>query len=144
MLPNAKIFYPPLLGSVFVLGALSGLMSSAFAQSGIEPLGTLFYSPAERFSIERNRSSEGTAVINFGKSISLKGLVRRDAHKGTTWVNGQVVDEGQRIPKAGVPVISAKKITIDGKSLRVGETLDVESGARSDVVPENALVKRKM
>ena len=138
-----KKFYPSLFGSVLALGILSGLTPSAFAQSGSEPLGTLFYSPAERFSIERNRSSEGAAIINFGKSISLKGLVRRDAHKGTTWVNGQVVDEGQSIPNAGVPVISAKKITIDGKSLRVGETLDVESGARLDIVPGDATVKRQ-
>ena len=75
--------------------------------------------------------------------VSLKGLVRRGTGKGTSWINGQTVPEGQAIPPAGVPIISSRQVTIDGKSLRVGETLDVENGAKSDFIPGNATVKRQ-
>ena len=134
---------PCVLHVVVALGAVLCLPVSAAMPSDPVSLGTLFFSPAERLEVEQSRSGDNPQAISAGKAISLKGLVRRGRGKGTSWINGQTVPEGQAVPSAGVPVISAKQVTIDGKSLRVGETLDVESGARHDIVPPDSTVKRQ-
>lgn len=108
-------------------------------------LGTLFYSPAERAAVVAGRADESAGPIlpSNGSWVSLKGLVKRDRQRGTAWVNGQTVHEGSPVEGVGVPAIGPKRITIDGKSLRVGESVDLESGARADVLPGDALQVRK-
>ena len=90
------------------------------------------------------RRGEQPGVVSYGTSVSVSGLVKRGRQKSTAWINGQTVAEGQAVPAAGVPVISAKNVTIDGQPVRVRETLELESGARTDVLPQGAVsVKRQ-
>lgn len=114
----------------------------ALARVAPPQIGTLFYSPAERADIEAGRDGS-MAQATGRKSLTLRGLVHRDRSKGTTWINGQTVPEGQGFPSAGVPVIGRKSVTIDSRSLRVGETLDVDSGTRSDYLRGGTVERRK-
>jgi hypothetical protein len=112
------------------------------AQSSQGSLGTLLYSPAERAAIVAARRGEQVGVMSSGASVTVSGLVKRGRQKSTTWINGQTVAEGQPVPSAGVPAIEAKSVTIDGRSVRVRETLDLESGARTDALPQGAVSVR--
>lgn len=117
------------------------LVPCAWAQSGPERLGTLFYSPAERSAIVSARKGEisGAAAASATTTFVLTGVVKRGGQKGTVWINGRPVAEGQAIPAAGVPQLEAGRAIIDGKPVRVREGLDVESGARTDALPQGAV-----
>lgn len=127
----------------WMLGLSLLLPAVANAQPGRERLGTLFFSAAERGAIVAARRDAQTGAISYGTSVSVTGLVKRSGDKSTAWINGQTVAEGQAVPAAGVPVISAKSVTIDGQPVRVRETLDLESGARADALPEGAVSIRR-
>ncbi|KAF0161921.1 MAG: hypothetical protein FD157_4068 [Rhodocyclaceae bacterium] len=126
-----------------MLALLLLLPAAASAQSSEERLGTLFFSPAERSAIVVARRVDQPGVVSDGTSVSVTGLVKRDGQKSTAWINGQTVTEGQAVPAAGVPVIGAKSVTIDGQPVRVRETLDLESGARADALPKGAVSVRR-
>lgn len=131
------------LASGRMLALLLLLPAVASAQSSEERLGTLFFSPAERSAIVVARRVDQPGVVSYGTSVSVTGLVKRGGQKSTAWINGQTVTEGQAVPAAGVPVIGAKSVTIDGQPLRVRETLDLESGARADALPKGAVSVRR-
>jgi hypothetical protein len=115
-----------------------------YAQSGSESLGTLLYSQRERGAIVAARAAQqGMGGFNYDMSVSVKGLVKRMPAQGTTWINGQTVTEGQAITSGGVPVIGTKSVTVEGRAVRVGETLDLESGERVDLIPQGSLSVRR-
>ena len=139
--------FPLTTHSVAALGrmlALSLLLLpvTAGAQTSQERLGTLLFSPEERAAIVVARRGE-QPTISSGTAVSVTGLVKRGGQKSTAWINGQTVAEGQGIPAAGVPVISTNSVTIDGQPVRVRETLDLESGARTDALPQGAVSVRR-
>lgn len=119
------------------------LPAAAGAQSGEDRMGTLFFSPAERAAVMAKRRGEPQGVVTSGTTVSVSGLVKRGGQKSTAWINGQTVTEGQAVPVAGIPVISARGVRIDGQDVRVRETLDLESGARSDALPKGAVSVRR-
>ena len=135
--PPSAAFGGTLALSLLLLPATAG------SQTIQERLGTLFYSPAERAAIVVARRGEQPGAISSGTAVSVTGLVKRGGQKSTAWINGQTVAEGQGIPAAGVPVISNNSVTIDGQSVRVRETLDLESGARTDALPQGAVSIRR-
>ncbi len=110
--------------------------NAANSQSGF---GTLFYSPQERASISAARRVVPGAAASSGTTISVGGLVRRDKGKGSAWINGQLVPEGQAVQSAGIPAIDKRDITIEGHRVRVRETVDIESGARGDALPAGSV-----
>lgn len=101
-------------------------------------LGTLFYTPAERQAITRAHQPQQGEVGVVTTTIHLSGVVARAAGKGTAWLNGQSVAEG----KPSNTRIRGTDVLIDGKRLRVGESVDTSTGARSDVVPHGAVTIR--
>ena len=146
ILPASNIFRVARLISGLTLSVLL-LPISAPAQTNQDRIGTLFYSPQERVAIVHTRSIEGPGAAKgelggakkggavSGKSVAVSGLVKRNRGKGTAWINGKTVAEGQAVPAAGIPVISPKSVIFDGQSVRVRETLDLESGVRTDALP---------
>jgi hypothetical protein len=122
---------------------LIALPGQATAQSGNVSLGTLFYSSSERAAIIALRRTQLGVVTSPGTSISVGGLVRRASGKGAAWINGQMVAEGHAVASAGVPVIEARQVVVDGHPVRVRETVDIESGARSDALPAGAVSIRR-
>lgn len=79
------------------------------------------------------------AAASTNTTVVLTGLVRRNGQKGTVWINGQPVAEGQAVPAAGIPQLEAGHVLIDGKPVRVREGIDVETGARTDALPQGAV-----
>jgi hypothetical protein len=100
-------------------------------------LATLFYSPLERQAISAGRRPLPTddAVADVAVTTQLNGIVRRAGGKGTVWVNDKPVPENT--PPAGK--IQALSAVIDGRRMRVGESVDRISGARTDVVAPGAV-----
>ena len=105
---------------------------------------TLFYTPLERQKVVRARlaqvdpglESDAQAESSFAK---LSGVVRRAGGKGTVWINGMPVPEGNL--KNGK--IRGMDAIVDGQRLRVGESIDKSSGERSDVVEPGAVTVQR-
>lgn len=106
-------------------------------------LGTLLFSPAERMAITASRGGAGDAAATVDRSVTLEGVVRRNKGRSTAWINGAAVVEGSKVPEIGAPRIAPKQIVIDGRSVRIGETLNLDHGTRSDFLPGDARVERK-
>ncbi len=123
----------------FVLALHTPVALAAPSPTGA--LGTLFYSPDERAAIVQARSGEKTAETASGLAVT--GLVKRATGKGTVWVNGQSVPEGQAVPPAAAPTIRHDGVVIDGSRVRVGETLNPRTGERADIVAPGAVSARK-
>lgn len=129
------------------------LVTSALARppeaSTALPLGTLFYSPAERQTIEGQRRGEVPASAASpstpasSERIEFSGQVRRAQGKGTVWINGQPVAQGQAGALRQTPTLTPHGIRIDEQSLRVGESIDLSSQQRSDIVPPGAVAKKR-
>lgn len=102
-----------------------------------ERLGTLFYSAAERTAITRGRSSN--ASDEASTILSVSGIVKRERGKSTAWINHQPVAEGQSLPPTVRTTISATGVTLDGQRVRVGETVDINTRERTDIVTPGAV-----
>lgn len=102
-------------------------------------LGTLFYSPSERTAIERNRS--GSPVVNEQQTakVQVNGVVRRASGKGTVWLNNRAQAEGQAGVLDHAPNITRNGVHINGAPVRVGETIDLSTRQRDDIVPQGAV-----
>jgi hypothetical protein len=111
--------------------------------------GVLFYSPAERAAIVRARRGEAGEDQNQGngKNVSnlatLDGVVKRERGKGTLWINREAIPEGQSPPSLSTSVPTAAGAAINGKRVRVGESLDLSTGERSDIVPDGTVSVRR-
>ena len=84
-------------------------------------------------------TNDGFSRSPFDRPCWFGGLVKRSPQKGTLWINGQAIPEGQAVPPASAPTIMATGVIVDGKQLRVGETLDLTSGERADFIPEGSV-----
>ena len=133
-------------GIFFLLFFLSGPRVFAAEQQ----LGTMFYSPAERRALVAARtgvddgkkvgeeSAVGKKTNTSSARYTVSGLVSRSGGKSVAWINGQPVGE---IPHSeGLPLVDLRngQIVIDGKTIKVGETIDIHSGEGSSPLPEPA------
>lgn len=123
-----------------VLLAGSALAAQASVSAG-ERLGTLFYSAAERAAIVRARQDEPDAPASSSQ-ITVNGVVKRHGGPSTAWVNGRAVVEGQPVPPATRLGVTARGVTLDGAAVRVGESLDMSTRERSDIVAPGAVTSR--
>lgn len=97
-------------------------------------IGTVFYSPAERAALVAARSGATQSVV-----YTLNGITQRGAGKSVAWINGRAVTQ---VPQdAAIPslVIARDHVLIEGKQIKVGETLDIISGQRGLRLPEQAV-----
>lgn len=97
-------------------------------------IGTVFYSPAERSALVAARSGATQSAI-----YTLNGITLRGAGKSVAWINGRAVTQ---VPQdAAIPslVIARDHVLIEGKAIKVGESLDIISGQRVLRLPEKAV-----
>ncbi|HEX7455105.1 MAG TPA: hypothetical protein VF296_03600 [Gallionella sp.] len=97
-------------------------------------IGTVFYSPAERAALVAARSGATQSVV-----YTLNGITQRGAGKSVAWINGRAVTQ---VPQdAAIPtlIIARDHILIEGKPIKVGETLDIISGQRTLRLPEKSV-----
>lgn len=104
----------------------------------VDNLGTLFYSPAERQDIRQGRLLQSGALRGPAPPTSahLQGVVSNRADRGTAWVNGQALPKGE----PGAPHIRGVDAVLKGQRLRVGESLDLNSGVVRDTIAPGAVV----
>lgn len=108
------------------------------AMSTVDNLQTLFYSPGERQDIHQGRLLQSDALRGPAPPTSahLQGVVSNRADKGTAWVNGQALPRGE----PGAPHIRGVDAVLKGQRLRVGESLDLNSGVVHDAIAPGAVV----
>ena len=130
-----------------VAGPLLGLLVSvpvARAQDDTD-LGTLLYSASERAAITRTRSTPNAPEARPEVTVmSVNGIVHRKNGHSTVWINGQPVREGMRVTPDRRLVIARDRVTIGGKALRVGETMDLAENIKADVVRQGAVSVKTM
>jgi hypothetical protein len=104
-------------------------------------LGPLLYSRQERAAIVQARAEPGS---DAGSSrMRVFGLVKRERGMGTVWINRLALPEGRAMPPAKQTHMTPAGVAIDGQLVRVGETLDLRSHERSDLVDHGALSVRE-
>ena len=121
------------------------LFLSAHPAYGAEPLGRLFYTPAQRAQLDVLRSQKHIAPpaaepeqpATIPETVRYDGIVRRNDGTTTVWINNHALPEGK---PAGELPISARvradhrlSITVPqiGKSveLKVGQSAELVSGS---------------
>jgi hypothetical protein len=125
--------------AVACMCTLGAAAVEASSPSG-EGLGTLFYSGAERRAMVRARNGGGTEEVS--SVLTVTGIVKRDNGKSTVWINDQPVPEGQSVPLIARTTITAGIVTLDGQQVRVGETLDINTHSRTDLVEPGSISKK--
>jgi len=119
-------------------------------------LGRLFFTPAQRATLDNARKQNVRTEIGndnpdaassaLPQNIIVNGLVRRSDGKNTVWVNNRPITERQ---SSGVDVVTDRnanrvKLTVpdSGHSvdLKVGQTLDLDSGAVEEGYSRHAVV----
>jgi hypothetical protein len=115
---------------VIYMASLLMFSSPALAYS----IGTVFYSPTERATLVAARSGIAQTAI-----YTVTGITYRDAGKSVAWINGRAVAEVPKDEAIPTLVIARDHVLIEGKVIKVGETLDIISGQRVLRLPEKAV-----
>lgn len=121
-----------------------------------EPLGRLFFTPAQRAQLDTARNQKSRATLESEKEeaapvpevVTYGGLVRRSDGKTTVWINNRPINDGQAAGR--LPISS--RVRPDGSvnlevpktersvNLKIGQSVEILSGtieepyARSPVV----------
>lgn len=124
-----------------LLSALALVAAHAFAA---EPLGRLFFTPAQRAQLDTARSQKSRATLASEREestpvpevITYNGVVRRSDGKSTVWINNREINEREEI--GGLPLVG--RVRSDGRvtlelpqgsrsiDLKVGQSVDITSG----------------
>ncbi len=124
--------------------ALAALLPAQASAENADALGMLFFSPAERQEIARARNDSRPVAEQPPASLQLDGLVKRADGRSTAWLNGQPVPEGSPIARQPAPAIEKTGVAIAGQRLRIGESLDLMTGERSDFLPQGAVAVKRV
>ena len=129
---------------LLVLGSMLAMSAFANERSGqsAERLGTLFYSAAERVTISRARHNESDPAQR-SNLMTVNGVVKRGGANSTAWVNGEAVAEGQSVPPATALTMTQRGVTLNGIQLHVGETIDLVTRERNDLVTPGAVTVKR-
>jgi hypothetical protein len=112
--------------------------------SAAEPLGRLFYTPAQRAQLDAARGQKGRAAVGvepdqpspLPEVVTYDGVVRRSDGKTTIWLNNRAINDGK--VQSGAPVTS--RLRPDGSvnlgiaqsdrsvNLKVGQSIEIVSG----------------
>jgi hypothetical protein len=139
--------------------ALAALLAAVPAAEAAQPIGRLFFTPAERAQLDVARANKRVAEppAASGKRaeppkpqtqiITYNGIVRRSDGKSILWLNSHAADEKEAL--SGLPV--AGRVRPDGRvtlqvpngggtiSLKVGQSAELETGrVREAPPPETA------
>ena len=84
-----------------------------FAAFGMDTMGKLFFTPAQRAELDRLRGKAAEV-------ITLDGVVKRAGGKSTVWINGVAQTENT----------AAQEVTLIGKPRDAGAVLQISSGRK--------------
>lgn len=126
-----------------------GLFVAATADlCAAEPLGRLFYTPAQRAQLDALRAQKNvTPPVQEAKEpaaapevVTYGGIVRRSDGKSTVWINNRMVNDGKPLDDISISSrrraddrVSVSLPQVPGTvELRVGQSLDVQTGSVSE------------
>jgi hypothetical protein len=123
--------------------ALFVLTLAGYAGTGhaAEPLGRLFFTPAQRNALDAgkqlDRPKQAGPAVRGPRSVTVNGIVTRSDGESTVWVNGAPAGASGRgaAPVVATPsgTASARVRVLDSNArLRVGQTLDRRTGKISE------------
>ena len=124
--------------------SLFALLFAAGAASAAEPLGRLFYTPAQRAQLDTLRSQRNIAPsvpeqqepVPVPEVITYGGIVRRSDGKTTVWINNQAINDGKdgdrsavvsRVQPDGSVAVEVPQ-TSRSVRLKVGQSVEIGSG----------------
>ena len=125
-----------------VVAIASALLFSVAQTHSAEPIGPLFFTPAQRAQLDTARSQQKRGIVTPEPAqpspppeiVTYSGMVRRSDGKSTVWINNHPVqgrDVGgvaiERVRPDGVVTLKVPQTSRDVK-LKVGQSLDVVSG----------------
>ena len=127
---------PKLLIACTLIAGLGLVMAKSVwaAPTPETELGTLLYSPVQRDEIVRERSGQ-LGVLQEIAQKRLNGVVRREGGKGTVWLNGDAMRQGD----SKTPQIVGVDAVVKERRLRVGQSVDSITGETSDLVAPGAV-----
>jgi len=112
-----------------------------------EPIGRLFFTPAQRATLDAGKELEkpkGAArVVHGPSSVQVNGVVQRSDGESMVWINGKPVGKGSSVAASvSNSDPAAVRVRIRGNDqaadLRVGQTLDTASGKIDKIAPANS------
>ena len=141
-------------GALAVLIGLSAFMPAAWGQTtakppakAVEPLGRMFFTPAQRASLDiararraqtalsTEKSEDAATAAPVAQSVTFGGMVRRSDGKSTIWINNRPYNEQEQISGPVVGRIRSDgsvllQLPQSGRSieLKVGQTVELVSG----------------
>lgn len=118
-----------------------------------EPLGRLFFTPAQRNALDTGKQVSkpraATAAVRAPRgALKLNGVVTRSDNETTVWVNGRTVGNEGTSP-AGVAALAADptaaRVKLRGSgtpvTLRVGQSLDRSTGKVTEAYESTAAAR---
>ena len=115
----------------FILFMLSFFLVSSIQS---ETLGRLFFSPEQRSQLDYNLARKTVSEEAPASMLTVNGIVQKNGGKRTVWINGAVLNSGQR------DEFDAEVIAVPGKSIpvkiKVGQKLRLEAQQSSSVPAE--------
>lgn len=121
----------------FYLLLILGSLACQAAQGG-EPIGRLFFTPAERSALDAGKSAgKSTPVAQGPRTVQLNGIVTRSDSQRTVWVNGKAYHDGspdgiQIKTDPAAPGVAAIRAPGANARVKVGQQFDVNSGQVRD------------
>jgi hypothetical protein len=123
--------------------AFIALAFAASAAGAAQPLGRLFFTPAERAQLEMARSTKRAPEPPASQKpaeppkpetqiITYSGIVKRSDGKSTLWLNSRAADEKEAL--SGLPV--SGRVRPDGRvtlQSEGGGTIDLKVGQRAEL-----------
>ena len=122
---------------------LATLLAAATAAGAAQPIGRLFFTPAERAQLDIARANKRVAEPPSSKPsepprpetqiITYNGIIRRSDGKSILWLNSRAADEKEAL--SGLPV-SGRVRPDGGVTLQVpntGGTIDLKVGQRAEL-----------
>ncbi|MEK6591475.1 MAG: hypothetical protein AABZ67_00190 [Pseudomonadota bacterium] len=142
------------VAALIVLASLQGVTGPSFAA---EPLGRLFFTPAQRAQLDTARGQKSRATLSseeeatpLPETVTYSGMVRRNDGKSTVWLNNRAINDRQ--PTEGVPAVG--RVRPDGRivldtpqgglnvELKVGQSVEIVSGTIEEPFARRATVPR--
>ncbi len=99
---------------------------------------TFLFTPIQRAEIVQSRQKpDGAAEVETLQRYS--GVLKRIDGKNSIWINNKVYDpSGPMQPK-----IVGSDVVLNGVTLRVGDSVNLNTGARKELLPLGALQKSR-
>jgi len=132
---------------LLVVGSVLAAVATPLPGAAAEPLGRLFFTPAQRSSLDIARSQRTRVTVATEKTeetaaplpevISYGGMVRRSDGETTVWINNRAVSDKEA--KGGTPRVTqvrpdgavSLQVPQSGRSvsLKVGQSVELLSGS---------------